>query len=67
MRQALRTLLYGGVIFILFGGAGGVSAGELGHYAPGVPNIRDFFVPEPGFYYIQYHYLYSTDTLKDRN
>lgn len=30
-------------------------------------NIRDFFVPEPGFYYAQYHYLYSTDTLKNRN
>ena len=45
----------------------GTQAGELGHYMPGVLNIRDFFVPEPGFYYAQYHYLYSTDTLKNRN
>jgi len=45
----------------------GAQAGELGHYMPGVLNIRDFFVPEPGFYYAQYHYLYSTDTLKNRN
>ncbi|MGH8521214.1 MAG: SphA family protein, partial [Gammaproteobacteria bacterium] len=67
LRHTLRAILYGGVIATLFGGAGGVWAGELGHYGPGVPNIRDFFVPEPGFYYIQYHYLYSTDTLKDRN
>ncbi|MGH8584922.1 MAG: SphA family protein [Gammaproteobacteria bacterium] len=67
LRHALRAILYGGVIATLFGGAGGVWAGELGHYPPGLPNIRDFFVPEPGFYYIQYHYLYSTDTLKDRN
>ncbi len=37
----------------------GTQAGELGHYAAGVPNIRDFFMPEPGFYYVQYHYLYS--------
>ncbi|MGH8645218.1 MAG: hypothetical protein ACREX4_12430 [Gammaproteobacteria bacterium] len=67
LRQALRILLYGAVTVLLFGGAGSVCAGELGHYAPGLPNIRDFFVPEPGFYYLQYHYLYSTDTLKNRN
>ncbi len=45
----------------------GTQAGELGHYLPGVLNIRDFFVPEPGFYYAQYHYLYIADTLKNRN
>ena len=45
----------------------GTQAGELGHYMPGVLNIRDFFVPEPGFYYAQYHYLYIADTLKNRN
>ncbi|MGH8569591.1 MAG: hypothetical protein ACREXU_16690 [Gammaproteobacteria bacterium] len=55
------------VLSMLLGGAGGVSAGELGHYAPGLMNIRDFFVPEPGFYYAQYNYFYSTDTLKNRN
>lgn len=22
-------------------------AGEIGHYAPGVPNIRDFTIPAP--------------------
>lgn len=53
---------------MLFGGAGSVCAGELGHYAPGLPNIRDFFVPpEPGFYGAVYNYFYSTDTLKDRH
>ncbi len=51
LRHTLRAILYGGVIATLFGGAGGVWAGELGHYGPGVPNIRDFFVPELGFYY----------------
>jgi len=66
-RKALRSLLFGGVTVLLFSGAGSVCAGELGHYAAGVLNIRDFFVPEPGFYYVQYHYLYSTDTLKNRN
>jgi hypothetical protein len=24
-------------------------AGEIGHFAPGVANIRDFALPEPGF------------------
>ena len=22
---------------------------EIGHYGPGLPNIRDFVVPQPGF------------------
>jgi hypothetical protein len=42
-------------------------AGETGHFAPGVPNIRDFAVPEPGFYGVLYNYLYTTDRLNDRN
>lgn len=42
-------------------------AAELGHYAPAVPRIRDFFVPTPGFHYIQYHLYYTSDTLRDRN
>jgi hypothetical protein len=45
-----------------------VHAGELGHFAPSVMNVRDFFVPpEEGIYYVQYNYLYNTDTLKNRN
>ncbi len=46
----------------------GVSAGELGHYAPGVANIRDLAVPaQPGFYYIQYNLYYGASTYRDRN
>ena len=48
-------------------GAGSVWAGELGHYGPGLMNIRDFVVPEPGFYGLLYNYLYNTDTLKNRD
>ncbi|MGQ0593463.1 MAG: SphA family protein, partial [Gammaproteobacteria bacterium] len=48
-------------------GAGSVWAGELGHYGPGMMNIRDFVVPEPGFYGLLYNYFYSTDTLKNRD
>jgi len=44
-----------------------VSAGELGHFAPGVFNIRDFAMPPPGFYGAVYNYFYTTDRLNDRN
>lgn len=41
---------------------------EMGHYAPGVTNIRDLIVPqEPGFYYVQYNAYYETDTYRDRS
>lgn len=47
--------------------AGSAGAGELGHYAPGLLNIRDYFLPaDPGVYGAVYNYLYSTDTLKNR-
>ena len=44
---------------------GTVSAAEIGHFAPGVLGIRDFAVPEPGFYGVLYNYYYSTDRLND--
>jgi hypothetical protein len=48
--------------------AGQANAGELGHYMPGVANIRDFVVPpEPGYYLALYNLLYTTDTYKNRN
>lgn len=40
-------------------------AGEIGHFAPGVANIRDYTVPEPGFYGAVYDYWYSTTRLND--
>ncbi|MFH1037306.1 MAG: transporter [PVC group bacterium] len=46
---------------------GSLPAGELGHFNPGVPNIRDFFVPTPGFYYIQYNFYYTSDIYKNRH
>ena len=41
--------------------------GEIGHYAPAVPNIRDLIVPEPGFYTAVYMVHYNTDTYRDPN
>jgi hypothetical protein len=46
---------------------GRVRAGEVGHFTPGLLNIRDFVVPDPGFYGVLYNYWYSSDRLNDRN
>jgi len=46
---------------------GTARAGELGHYNPGVYNIRDFVIPEPGFYGLLYNYFYTSDKLNDKN
>src|SRR5688572_15571050 len=40
---------------------------EVGHFAPGVLNIRDFAMPETGFYGVVYNYFYSSDRLNDDN
>lgn len=66
---AIRKHVVGTVVAAAaLAGAGDLAAGELGHYGPGLLNIRDFFLPpEPGFYGALYNYFYSTDTLKDRD
>src|SRR6266545_2800595 len=42
-------------------------AGEIGHFNGGVMNIRDYVVPEPGFYTAIYNYFYTTDQLNNAN
>lgn len=44
-----------------------VAQQEVGHFAPGVLNIRDFAMPQPGFYGVVYNYFYSTTRLNDAN
>ena len=46
---------------------GSAQAGQLGHYAPGLPNIRDLLVPEPGFYYLQYFAFYNAESFRNKN
>jgi hypothetical protein len=43
------------------------AAAVIGHYTPGIANLRDFFQPPPGVYYTQYNYVYLADTFRDRN
>jgi len=38
---------------------------EIGHFAPGVLGIRDFAMPEPGWYGALYSYKYSTTQVND--
>lgn len=40
-------------------------AAEIGHFVGGLPSIRDFVVPEPGFYALMYNYGYSTERVND--
>jgi hypothetical protein len=46
---------------------GATHGAEIGHYVPGLPNIRDFAMPEPGFYGVLYNYFYFSDRLNDRD
>lgn len=59
-----RTLRLGSAIVIAVITAATAYA-QSEHYAPGSYNIRDFALPDPGFYAGVYNYGYSTDTLKD--
>ncbi|RPJ38489.1 MAG: hypothetical protein EHM21_16785, partial [Chloroflexi bacterium] len=62
MRQTTYTLISVSLVGAI---ATAASAAEIGHYAPGVANIRDLAVPEPGFYVAVYNYGYLSDRLND--
>ena len=36
---------------------------EIGHFNGGVMNMRDYVMPEPGFYGAMYNYFYTTGQL----
>ena len=59
-----RNLRRAGVMFAALLLAPAASqAAEIGHFVPGIMNIRDYIVPEPGFYTLVYNYYYTTDRL----
>jgi hypothetical protein len=45
--------------------AGSARAAEIGHFNGGVMNIRDYLVPEPGWYAAAYNYFFRTDRIND--
>ena len=59
--KVLRLVVFGQLTL----GTAAAHAAEIGHFAPGVPNIRDFAMPEQGFYGVLYNYYYTTDRLND--
>jgi hypothetical protein len=63
MKRMKSVVLLAFMIAVAFG----AHASETGHYSPGLPSIRDFFVPAPGFYGILYNYMYMSDQINDRN
>jgi hypothetical protein len=50
----------------LLGAGGLVRAGDAGHFAGGMMDIRDYFVPDPGFYGALYNYFYTSDRFNDQ-
>jgi len=52
-------------VLVVAGGTAG--AGDAGHYVGGMMDIRDYFVPDPGFYAAVYNYFYTTDRYNDQN
>lgn len=65
--SACKTVVLGLLLAIsgLFFNSGSIYA--QAHFSPGVPNIRDLIVPEPGYYGVIYNYWYGTDRLNDNN
>src|SRR5262245_50751600 len=53
------------VASLFFLAAFAAHAGEIGHFNGGVMNMRDYLLPDPGFYTALYSYFYTTDRLND--
>ena len=64
-RIASRTGLFAVAAALIVLASGSARAGEVGHFVAGIPSIRDFVVPEPGFYALMYNYGYSTERVND--
>jgi len=48
--------------------AGTANAGELGHYGPALPDVRDLVMPaKPGFYFKEYDYFYTAGRFRNFN
>ena len=63
----MRTKTFLNRIWVACALAAPAVGGEIGHSAPGVANVRDFIMPEPGVYATLYNYYYTTGELVDAN
>jgi hypothetical protein len=55
------------VAAVLIAACAPARAGDAGHYVGGMMDIRDYFVPDPGFYAALYNYFYTSDRYNDQN
>ncbi|GAB6097768.1 hypothetical protein JCM14469_40220 [Desulfatiferula olefinivorans] len=68
IKKVSPAVLYGiAGLWVALGITVPVSAWELGHYSPGLMNVRDFIQPAAGNYFVLYAINYSSDTVKGRN
>lgn len=63
MRRKALDLTF--VLCIVAIAAGTAHTAEVGHFTPGVVNIRDFALPAPGIYGLVYNYGYFSDRVND--
>jgi hypothetical protein len=67
IRGMVRRIAWWAALVVAVAGGVAAWAGEIGHFSPGVPNIRDYVMPDPGFYCMVYSYKYSSDRINDRH
>ena len=67
IRTTIKHLLHLIVAALLLAASGPARAGDAGHYVGGMMDIRDYFVPDPGFYAALYNYFYTSDRYNDQN
>ncbi len=62
-----RAVVFGSLALVVMFTSLTALAGEIGHYSPGLPGIRDLAMPAPGFYGVIYNYGYSTSQFNGAN
>jgi hypothetical protein len=64
-KNVIQAVAWGAVLTMALSVGLPARAAEVGHYGGGLMNIRDFAMPEPGFYINVYNYGYTTDRVND--
>lgn len=64
-RQSVKAAVKISLAIAAWGLSVNVSAAEIGHFNGGVMNLRDYVMPDPGFYGLLYNYFYTSDQLNN--